>query len=45
VQPGQDAAGSTLSHGGVIAIALAAVALAIGALGALGNVVNSVFAK
>ena len=44
-QPGQDAAGSTLSHGGVIAIALAAVALVIGALGALGNVVNSVFAK
>ena len=44
-QPGNDAAGSSLSKGGVIAIALAAVALVIGALGALGNVVNSVFAK
>lgn len=44
-QPGNDGAGSTLSKGGVIAIALAAVALVMGALGALGNVVNSMFAK
>lgn len=44
-QPGNDGAGSSLSKGGVIAIALAAVALVMGALGALGNVVNSVFAK
>ena len=44
-QPGNDGAGSSLSKGGVIAIALAAVALVMGALGALGNVVNSMFAK
>ena len=44
-QPGTNGEGSSLSKGGVIAIALAAVALVMGALGALGNVVNSVFAK
>ena len=44
-QPGNDGAGSSLSKGGVTAIALAAVALVMGALGALGNVMNSVFAK
>lgn len=44
-QPGTNGEGSSLSKGGVIAIALAAVALVMGALGALGNVVNSMFAK
>ena len=44
-QPGTNGEGSSISKGGVIAIALAAVALVMGALGALGNVVNSMFAK